>query len=426
MPDEAFEYKLRCRAIRLYQQDVPFTRILEKLERGRFWLAKWLRRFEQAGWAGLRSASRAPKRSPKRMPPRVVAKVLELRVELQAHRTRASRFAGMGAEAIRLELSRRRVQPLPGLRTIERILKRHAFTAKVPARGKGGGEPYPAPRATHPGDLQQTDLVGPRHLRGARGVTRFYSIHTVAVVGRGAATSQVRYKTADALCAHLIHAWGRLGLPRVSQMDNEMAASGGGRYPYAFSLVMRLHLLLGIHLLFIPEGEPGRNAHIESFNDLWQERVLRHTCSDLAALKRTNRAFLRFYHFSKPHRALQASLDGTRFPGHWLDLHKNSLPALPRGFDLASYRDAKGRLQLPLASGRISLIRKVNDHGFIQVNAHGYFVGKRLARRYVTATIYPHRKELVIKHGRRVHKRFSFPVSEKLIAPLVQQSNQCA
>jgi hypothetical protein len=390
---------------------------LASVGRGEYWLSKWLRRFREAGWAGLQAQPRAPKRRPRSMPPTVVAKVLALRAELQAHRTRASRFAGIGAEAIRLELTRRRVRPLPGLRTIERILKQHGRSAAEPSPRKGGGEPYPCPPARDPGDLQQTDLVGPRHLRGPKGVTRFYSFHSVALVGRGAATSQARHKSAEALCAHFVHAWGWLGLPRISQMDNEMAASGGGRHAYAFSLVMRLHLLLGVHLLFIPEGEPGRNAHIESFNDLWQERVLRHACADPAALRRIDRAFLRYYHFDKPHRALQVDSDATRYPGQWLELHRSQLRDLPEDFDLRAYRDSQGRLKLPLARGRVSFIRQVDDQGYLRVNAQAYFVGKRQARHYLTATVYTHRQLLVIKQARRVLKRFAHPDSRQHLRP---------
>jgi transposase InsO family protein len=419
MADYAAEYELRCRAVRLREQDVPFAQVLAILGRGEFWLSKWLRRFREAGWAGLQTRTRAPKRRPRSTPASVVVKVLAVRTELQAHRTRASRFAGIGAETIRLELARRRVRPLPGLRTIERIVKEHGLSGVQPSRRKSGGEPYPAPRACYPGDLQQTDLVGPRHLRGPKGITRFYSFHTVALVGRGAATSQARHKSAEALCVHFVHAWSSLGLPRISQMDNEMAASGGGRHPYAFSLVMRLHLLLGIHLLFIPEGEPGRNAHIESFNDLWQERVLRHACADLPALRRIDQAFLRYYHFAKPHRALQLETNATRYPGEWLELHRDQLRDLPAGFDLRTYRDSQGRLKLPLARGRVSFIRKVDDQGYIRVNAQAYFVGKRQARRYLTATVYTHRQILVIKRERSVLKQFAFPVHETLIAPLV-------
>jgi len=421
MGDDNAEYELRCRAIKLRQQGMSFAQVLARLGRGRMWLTKWLQRFRQTGWAGLKTQSRAPKHRPQSTPARVVAKVLALRVELQSHRTRASRFAGVGAEAIQLELARRRIRPLPGLRTIERIVKRHQLSGRKPARGKGGGEPYPAPRARDPGDLQQTDLVGPRHLRGAAGLTRFYSFHTIALVGRATATSQARHKSTEALCSHFLHAWGGLGLPRISQMDNEMAASGGGRYPYGFSLVMRLHLLLGVHLLFIPEGEPGRNAHIESFNDLWQERVLRHRCPDLAALKRTDRAFLRYYHFHKPHRALGVKSDATRYPGEWLELNRAKLRNLPNGFNLHTYRDSRGRLKLPLARGRVSFVRKVDDHGYIKVNAKAYFIGKRKARQYVTATVYTHRKLLVIKYNRLVLKHFDFPVRELLVAPLVRR-----
>jgi transposase len=418
MADERHEYELRCRAVRLHQQGKRAGAIARTLGRSRFWVWKWLRAFHARAWAGLLSGSRAPKQVAHRTSAKVVAAVLAVRAELEAHQSRASRFAGIGAEAIGLQLQRRRVRPLPGLRTIERILKAHGRSGRHPVRAKGGSQPYPAPPARRPGDLQQTDLVGPRHLRGPRGITRFYSFHTVAVVGRAVATSQARSKSAEALCAHLVQAWDWLGLPRVSQMDNEMAASGGGRHPYAFSLVMRLHLLLGVHLVFIPEGEPGRNPHVESFNDLWQERVLQHPCADLRALRRTDRAFLHYYHFDKPHRALHADRDATRLPGRWLERHRGELGALPEGFSLPAYRDRRGRLQLPLARGRVSFIRKVNDRGCIQVNGQAYFIGKRLARQYVTATVYPHRRALVVKHERRVRKRFAFPVYERLVAPL--------
>jgi hypothetical protein len=84
------------------------------------------------------------------------------------------------------------------------------------------------------------------------------SIHTIAIVGRGTWASQVRYKTADALCEHFVASWAWLGLPRISQIDNEMAATGGGRHAYGLSLVVRLHLWLGVHVMFLPLGEPGR------------------------------------------------------------------------------------------------------------------------------------------------------------------------
>ena len=183
----------RHRAIKLHREGVAFGVILERLGRARSWLAKWLRRYREAGWAGLQPRSRAPQRQWHRTPERVVARILAIRETLEQQKTRRARFAGIGAEVVQLELRHQRVRPVPALSTIERILRRHGYPKRRPRRRKGGGEPYPAPRARRPGDLQQTDLVGPRHLRGPRGITRFYSVHTVALVGRGVATTQGRH-----------------------------------------------------------------------------------------------------------------------------------------------------------------------------------------------------------------------------------------
>jgi transposase len=173
MTETRDEYEFRRRAIQLHQEGLGFEVILQRLGRGRSWLSKWLRRYREEGWAGLRSRSRAPQRQPRRTPERVVARVAEIREELEQSQTRRSRFAGVGAEVVQLELQRRRIHPLPSLSTIERILRQHGYPKRVARRRKGGSEPYPTPRIRFPGDLQQTDLVGPRHLRGPQGVTRF-------------------------------------------------------------------------------------------------------------------------------------------------------------------------------------------------------------------------------------------------------------
>jgi transposase len=419
MTRDELEHAQRRHAIELHGQGVGFTAILERLGRSRGWLAKWLRRFAAEGWPGLRSHRRAPHRQPRAVAPPLGDRILALRQELEGHRTRSARFAGIGAEAIRLELERRPGGAVPALRTIERILQRHGYPHRAVPFRQGGGEPYPALRTRDPGDLHQTDLVGPRHLRGRHGVTRFYSLHTVAVVGRSVATSQARHKTAAFLCTHFVHAWQTLGVPRASQIDNEMAATGGGRYQYAFSHVMRLHLLCGVHLVFLPPGEPGRNPHVESFNALWQARVLRHPCPDLRALRQVSAAFLGYYHFRKPHRALRVATEGTRYPGVWLQQHQAALRPLPAGFSLTQYQDRQGRLVLPLARGRVSFIRKVDADGQIDLNGWAYFVGKRLTGCYVTATIFPHRQELVVKQAHSVYKRFPFCISEPVVAPLL-------
>lgn len=412
------ELKLRSLAIKWYQHGTPVGVICQRLQRSRQWLAKWRQRFLTGGWTALVDRSRCPLRFRAATPLALVERILAVRVELEEHRTRRTRFRGVGATEIQdvLQLERRRV---PSLSTIERVLRRH-YVRPQRARRHGGGQPYPWPRATQPGDVHQTDLVGPRYVSGPSGITRFYSIHTIAIVGRGTWASQVRYKTAEALCAHVVAAWAWLGLPRVSQIDNEMAATGGGKHPYGLSLVTRVHLLLGVHVIFLPFGEPGRNPVVESFNASWQKYVLRYTCPDLRAVRRVSAAHWRFYHDQKIHRALRRSVDGARRPGEWLRLHRHELRGLPRGFTLARYRDPRGRLQLPIARGRVSWIQKVDADGHITLNARPYFVGKRLTGHYVQATLFPHRHQVVTYdvRGHRV-KTFPFPLTERIVPPLV-------
>ena len=213
-------------------------------------------------------------------------KILAVRDELAAHKTRRSAFAGIGAETIHHELCERGFRRLPAISTIEKILARAGRTKKIKIRKAPNGPPYPYIPARTMGDLQQTDLVGPRHLPRSPGLTRFYSIHTIDVAGQTVSANQFHDKQTISLVLHLLDSWKVMGLPRVSQMDNEMAASGGGRYRYSLSQILRLHLLFGIHLRFIPPKEPGRNAAVESFNNIWQIRVLRHRCPDLRAVRR--------------------------------------------------------------------------------------------------------------------------------------------
>ncbi len=201
-------------------------------------------------------------------------------------------------------------------------------------------------------------------------------------------------------------------------MDNEMSASGGGRYRYSISQVIRLHLLLGVHLLFIPPGEPGRNAVVESFNGLWQKRVLLHPCPDLRALRRCSGRFLGYYHTQKPSRSLSVAEHGTRFPGVLRDRLWPALRHLPEGFSLDRYIDARGHLALPSAKGRVSFVRKVDSHGRIEFNGAEYFVLRKLERQYVVATLSTHHKRVFIKHEGKLIKSAPFPYVGKPIDPL--------
>jgi len=414
------EYEKRWQAIQLHKKGYGFEEVLKRVRRSRGWLSKWLRRYHQKGKEGLRDQSRAPRRVWRKTPEWMVQKILAIRDWLVSHNSRRSAFSGIGAEVIYWELKQRKIEKIPAISTIARILSRLGKTQKKRTPRNSPGRPYPYARARIPGDLQQTDLVGPVYLRGPQGVTRFYSFHTIDVVGQTAWTSHFADKQTVSLWKHLIETWRTMGVPRISQIDNEMAAAGGGRYPYSLSQVIRLHLLLGIHLVFIPQGEPGRNAAVESFNGLWKARVLRrHACPTLEVLRRVSARFLQYYHYEKPHRKLRQKDHGTRYPGVLQDRIWRSLRHLPPDFTLGDYQDEQGHLSFPVAKGKISFVRKVDTHGYIEVNGKAYFIRKRLEGQYVLATIYPQRKRLVVKQDNRVIKSLPFHLKARIVEPLL-------
>ncbi|MDP9264603.1 MAG: hypothetical protein M3O91_00585, partial [Chloroflexota bacterium] len=83
-------------------------------------------------------------------------------------RLRANPWAQIGAAAIAWELEKLHLRRIPELRTIERILERAGAPRRERRVGYAAkGTPYPAVARPAPNELQEADLVGPRHLAGA-------------------------------------------------------------------------------------------------------------------------------------------------------------------------------------------------------------------------------------------------------------------
>ncbi|MEK7862523.1 MAG: helix-turn-helix domain-containing protein [Chloroflexota bacterium] len=413
----------RREAMAILRRGIAIQEICSKLGRTRQWLSKWRRRFAAEGEASLRGRSRVPRSRPQATPERIVRAVVAARDRL-ARRQGRRRFAGIGADAVAWELELSGVRALPVRRTLERILARSGRTARAPKPVRPAApRGYPAPAARRPGDVHETDLVGPRHLRTAAGPLRFYSFHTVDVAGGGIASFQLPDKSAQSFCRYLVGwAWAKLGLPRIWQVDNESALAGFERAGRVFTQPVRLALLLGVEVRFIPPGEPGRNADIESFNQLWQERVLRRFVTpSLARLATVSLRFERWFMAERPHPKLTLAEHGTRFPGTLLAATRGERRRLPRGFTLQTYRNEMGELRFPLARGRISWVRRADEDGRLQILGHQLRLGRRAANEYVICTLSTARAELTVQLDGRPIGAYRQPIDEKVVRPLVSR-----
>jgi len=176
-----------------------------------------------------------------------------------------------GAQAILWELEDLSVEPLPSLRSINRILCRLDLTNRRTGRYEPKGKKYPALEGTHANRVHQVDFIGPCYLSGP---VRFYSLNTVDLAtGRCASEPLIErggQHTVDAFWS----IWKRLGMPEHLQVDNEMLFYGSPSHPRGMGILIRLCLHNGIEPWFIPKGEPWRNGVVEKFNDHYRQKFL--------------------------------------------------------------------------------------------------------------------------------------------------------
>jgi putative transposase len=366
----------RQEAIRRHLVGETPSAIYTSLGYSRVWFYKWLHRYEMGETNWFQDRSRKPRSSPRRTEPEIEQLILVVRRRLVGE--------GLfhGDQAILWELEDLEVDPLPSVRTIARILGRHGVIQRRKGRYEPKGTKYPAPPVRRPGDVHQTDYVGPRHLEGP---IRFYSLNSVDV-GTGRCGVQPVFQrggqsTIDALWA----TWCRLGMPRHQQVDNEMVFYGSPRYPRGMGSLIRLCLPHNIEAWFIPPGEPWRNGVVEKFNDHWEAKFLRRI--SMRSGEELCLESLRFearhngrYRYSKlggktPLAALEVSGAKLHFP---------SSPVAP------SYPLPKPE------RGHYHLIRFVRSDGLLDVFGENFLAPPETIYEYVRLTVDVERQRLLV------------------------------
>ena len=129
---------MRQVAVQRYHAGEHPDSICLSLGRTRPWLYKWLGRYDPADPTWYRDKSRRPLASPGRTAKAVEEQVKLTRLKLDQH----AQFCG--AQAILWELEDQHIRPLPSLRTVNRILRRHDLIQRRTRRYQPKGTPYPS------------------------------------------------------------------------------------------------------------------------------------------------------------------------------------------------------------------------------------------------------------------------------------------
>ena len=212
--------------------------------------------------------SRAP-RHPHRTEAAIEEQILAVRRELE----QSSDLGFHGAEAIHQVLSARKVEGLPKVRTIGRILRRGGVLdgqARVRRRPPPSGWYLPEVAARRQ-ELDCVDVVEGLVIKGGPQVEVLngISLHGGLAVSRPRGSSITARFVVECLIEH----WKAVGLPGYCQFDNDTIFQGPHAHPDTLGRVTRLCLCLGVVPVFVPPREPGFQAIIEGYNGTWQAKV---------------------------------------------------------------------------------------------------------------------------------------------------------
>jgi transposase InsO family protein len=383
----------RQRAISLRRTGRPVKAICAAVGRSEAWFHKWWRRYLESGPEGLYDRTRANHHVAQRIPPDLERAIASVRRRLPAHATPATRYRLVGVPAILAELKALGIGPLPGPRTIERVLQRNGLTApRIRLAPLLPRQQYPGPQARACNELHEVDLVGPIYLKGHR---HRYSIW----VGKDAFDGAVCLRLADArkmdeVLWFLGECWKDLGLPEQVPFDNARELAGWGASAWTLSRVIGLCLRYGVSPVFIPQGEPQFNGSVENFNGWFQEPLF-------------NRRFRRPGDLRGELVRLQQAVNTQhvhpRRGGQTPAQHRRGLRLrkLPESLVVAPERQ-------PLAAGRVTFLRRVRVTGTVTLLSQSFRVGKRHKGLYLRLVVDTGRGRLTAYLNGGVLKRRSY------------------
>jgi putative transposase len=254
-------------AIERYSSGEQITSIARSMGYSRKWVYKWIERHDSSddtdGWSQSRSS--CPQSSPSQLTVNIVEAVKMVRLSLY------NQGLFCGAQAIEWELREQGVEPVPSLRSINRILSREELTHRRTGSYEPKGKKYPTLMANEVNQVHQSDYVGPCYLNGP---VRFYSLNSVDLATGRCAINPVINKAGQNTVDAIWSSWCRLGIPNHQQVDNEAVFFGSRQFPRGMGNLIRLCLLNGVEPWFIPMAEPWRNGVVEKFNDHYRRGFL--------------------------------------------------------------------------------------------------------------------------------------------------------
>ena len=248
---------------------------------------------------------------------------MTVRYELE----QASDLGFHGAVAIHETLKARKIELLPSVRTIHRILERRgALDGQRRTRRPAPPPGWYLPEVVSKGrELDSFDVVEGLVIKDGPQVE---VLNGISLHGGLPASWPVEASvTAKVVVESMIEHWQAFGLPGYAQFDNDTIFQGTHAHPDVVGRVSRLCLSLGVTPVFVVPHEFGFQATIENYNGTWQAKVwARFQHGSLADLGGRSQ---RYVTALRRHRAdrIESAPRRRAFPKRW----RLNLQSLPRG-----------------------------------------------------------------------------------------------
>jgi hypothetical protein len=222
---------------------------------------------EQVDWE---DGSHAPHQQPVKTSEHVEKRILDIRAAL----AQQSDLGEFGAQAIRDHLLEQSdfQGPAPSVPTINRILRRNGlFDARRRIRRKPPLPGWYLPEvAARRAEIDEVDFVEGLYLEGGQ---ELCTLNLISLHGGWCASWLNQNMKAAFVRASLVSHWRQFGLPDYVQFDNGNVFTGPKQYPDAIGTVIRMCLSLAVIPVFAVPREFGIQSAIESYNNLWQQKV---------------------------------------------------------------------------------------------------------------------------------------------------------
>lgn len=404
------EYELRVRAVGLAGEGHRTGVIAEELGRSCRWVRKWVRRYEADGDVGLEDRSRRPERSPERLDDRVRSEILKIRSELEEHR-----HANVGAKAILGRMLRDGiVAEVPSVASIKRVLKAAGVTREYRKKRRSGISTLGIPAMVRAGVWQQADWVQSLWLGGG---AKYNSLQISDVGSHMVSSGQWFHRTVyNAVKQLTVKAWPIMSIPLHMGTDNAFARSSHRDNPW--TLWVKILLMFGVEVIVSPPGTLGFTNHVEYINGLWRDRTInRWYYTTVDELRTDTDQFVAWVNHDR--NILDEDIFGTRYPAQHVNSIADQLRWLPDGFDLDSYIGKGGSNTLPIAKGRVTFLRHVDEHHTITIVQNHWHVPQSLpVGGLVIAGIDTATGHLTIRHHNNIVAQHRYPMQPATINPI--------